>query len=148
MTTPLFSIPEPTPFDQLLSLEGKTAIVTGGGRGLGKQVVRRFAQAGANVVFCARHADQLQAVTCEFANLPGTLISVTADVSEADDRQKIVDTAVGEFGGIDILVNCAAIYPPGNSLSVDEGTWDAMHAIDTKAPFFLTQAVANVMIES
>lgn len=147
MASPLFSIPQPTPFNELLSLSNKTAIVTGGGRGLGKQVVRRFAEAGANVVFCARHEDQLDTVADEFANLPGTLKSVCADVSSAADRQTIIDTAVETFGGIDILVNCAAIYPPGNSLSVDERTWDAMHEIDTKAPFFLTQAVAKIMIE-
>lgn len=82
---------------------------------MGKQVVRRFAEAGANVVFCARHEDQLDTVADEFANLPGTLKSVCADVSSAADRQTIIDTAVETFGGIDILVNCAAIYPPGNS---------------------------------
>lgn len=147
MASSLFSIPEPTPFNELLSLAGKTAIVTGGGRGLGKQVVRRFSEAGANVVFCARHEDHLEAVENEFADLPGTLKSVTADVSLTVDRQRLIDTAISEFGGIDILVNCAAIYPPGNSLSVDEKTWDAMHDIDTKAPFFLTQSVAKTMIE-
>lgn len=88
-----FTIPEPKPFDQLLSLEGKTAIVTGGGRGLSKYVVMRLAQAGANVVFCARHTDQLQAVADQFASLPGTLVPVTADVRVADDRQRVIDTA-------------------------------------------------------
>lgn len=146
MTVSLFSIPEPTPFADLLSLAGKTAIVTGGGRGLGKQVVRRFSEAGANVVFCARHEDQLKSVEQEFASLPGARASVTADVSMAADRKRIVDAAIDRFGGIDILVNCAAIYPPGNSLSVDEKTWDAMHDIDVKAAFFLTQSVVETMI--
>jgi NAD(P)-dependent dehydrogenase (short-subunit alcohol dehydrogenase family) len=147
MTQSLFAIPEPKPFDQLLSLEGKTAIVTGGGRGLGKYVVMRFAQAGANVVFCARHTDQLQAVAEQLASLPGTLVPVTADVSVAEDRQKVIDTACKKFGGIDILVNCAAIYPPGDSFSVDEKTWDSMHDINTKAVFFMSTAAARVMVD-
>lgn len=142
----LFSIPEPKPFDELLSLKGRSAIVTGGGRGLGKYVVRRFAEAGANVVFCARHADQLQEVASEFAALPGELAPIVADVSSADDRKRLVDEAVSRFGGIDILVNCAAIYPPGDSFSVTGKTWDAMLDIDTKAAFFMSTAVARQMI--
>lgn len=147
MMSSMFSIPENKPLDTLLSLQGKTAAVTGGGRGLGKQVVARLAEAGANVVFCARHEQQLSAVAEEYADLPGTLRPVTADVSKAADRDRLIKEAVDSFGGIDILVNCAAIYPPGNSLSVDEKTWDAMHDIDTKAPFFLSCAVARQMIE-
>ncbi|MGI6216618.1 MAG: SDR family NAD(P)-dependent oxidoreductase [Coriobacteriales bacterium] len=147
MAQSLFTIPNPKPFDQLLSLEGKTAIVTGGGRGLGKYVVMRFAEAGANVVFCARHADQLQVVADQFASLPGTLAPVTADVSVAEDRQRLIDTACERFGGLDILVNCAAIYPPGDSMSVDEKTWDSMHDINTKATFFMSTAAARVMID-
>jgi NAD(P)-dependent dehydrogenase (short-subunit alcohol dehydrogenase family) len=147
MVQSLFAIPEPKPFDQLLSLEGRTAIVTGGGRGLGKYVVMRFAEAGANVVFCARHADQLQSVADEFAALPGSLVPVTADVSVAEDRQRLIDIACERFGGIDILVNCAAIYPPGDSFGVDEKTWDSMHDINTKATFFLSTAAAHVMVD-
>ncbi len=148
MAASLFSIPEPKPFDQLLSLKGKTAIVTGGGRGIGKQVVRRFAEAGANVVFCARHADQLDAVKREFESLglPGALLPVTADVSSSADRLKLIDAAKAEFGGIDILVNCAAIYPPGPAMGVTEKVWDDMHDIDTKGAFFLSQSAAAEMI--
>lgn len=142
----LFSIPEPKPFNELLSLKGKAAVVTGGGRGLGKYVVRRLAEAGANVVFCARHADQLQKVASEYAHLPGELDPIVADVSSAEDRQRLVDETVSRFGGIDILVNCAAIYPPGDSFSVTEETWDAMLDIDTKAAFFMSTAVARQMI--
>ncbi len=147
MLPSVFTIPEPKPFDQLLSLEGKTAIVTGGGRGLGKYVVRRLAEAGANVVFCARHASQLAAVAEEYASLPGTLKPVTADISTAEGRDAVMDTAAAEFGRLDILVNCAAIYPPGNALSVEEKTWDDMHNIDTKATFFLSTAAARIMIK-
>lgn len=147
MDQSLFSIPEPKPFSKLLSLEGRAAIVTGGGRGLGKYVVRRFAEAGGDVVFCARHADQLNAVAEEYAQLPGTLVPLVADVSSKDDRLRIVDEAIERFGGVDILVNCAAIYPPGNALSVTEKTWDDMHDIDVKAGFFLSTSVARRMIE-
>jgi NAD(P)-dependent dehydrogenase (short-subunit alcohol dehydrogenase family) len=146
MAQSLFTIPEPKPFDQLLSLKGKTAIVTGGSRGLGKYVVMRFAQAGADVVFCARHTDQLQTVADQFAELPVTLVPVTADVSVAEDRRRLIDTACERFGGIDILVNCAAIYPPGDSFSVDEETWDSMHDINTKGTFFMSTAAARVMV--
>lgn len=98
-------------------------------------------------MFCARHADQLKTVADEFAELPGTLAPVTADISDAEDRQRLIDTACEKFGGLDILVNCAAIYPPGDSFSVDEKTWDSMHDINTKAAFFLSTAAARVMAD-
>lgn len=146
MNENILTIPEPKPLAELLSLKGRTAIVTGGGRGLGKQVVARFAEAGANVVLAARHADQLQAVADEYAGLPGELLCVAADVSKTEDRTRLLNAAVEEFGGIDILVNCAAIYPPGLTMGTDEATFDAMIAIDLKGTYFLSQAAARVMI--
>jgi NAD(P)-dependent dehydrogenase (short-subunit alcohol dehydrogenase family) len=143
----LFEIPKPKPLGELLSLEGRTAIVTGGGRGLGKQVVARLAEAGADVVLAARHADQLQAVCDEYAGLPGRLLPVSADVSRMGDIARLAKAAQGEFGGIDILVNCAAIYPPASTLETDEETFDAMVAIDLKGMYFLSQAAARVMVE-
>jgi NAD(P)-dependent dehydrogenase (short-subunit alcohol dehydrogenase family) len=112
MTTPSISIPEPTPFDQLLSLRGKCAVVTGGSRGLGEAIVRRLTQADAAVVLTGRGLEALQRVESQVASTGGKAVGVQADISRIKDSQKVIDLAVERFGHVDILVNNAAVFPP------------------------------------
>lgn len=147
MTSSLFTIPESKALSELLSLAGKTAVVTGGGRGLGKYVVKRFAEAGANVVIAARHADQIEAVAEEFANLPGRRVCVSADVGKIEDIENIVATAKKHFGRIDILVNCAGAYPAGSSLATNPQTFDLLWETNARGTYFMSQAAAKAMIE-
>jgi len=142
------SIPEPVPFDRLLSLQGKTAIVTGGSRGLGEAIVLRMLEAGASVIFTGRGKEALQRVEANFAAIGGKAIGVQADLSSLEDSKRVVKTALEQFGHIDILVNNAAVFPPSSALDMTEELWDETFDTDTKGAFFLAQYAAKAMINA
>jgi len=137
----------PQAFDTLLSLKGKVAIVTGGSRGIGKQVVTRFAQAGAKVVFTGRGLPALEAVEKEFIGKGFDVACFQSDVSVVADSQKAVEFTVKKYGRLDILVNNAASFPFGTGLSMTEETWDKCFAVDSKGNFFLAKLAAEEMIK-
>lgn len=88
-------------------LEGKVAIVTGGGRGIGETIVLTLAEAGADIVVAARTAGQIEQVAGKVRQLGRRCLAITTDVTKAEQVQSMVDKSVAEFGGIDILVNNA-----------------------------------------
>jgi NAD(P)-dependent dehydrogenase (short-subunit alcohol dehydrogenase family) len=90
-------------------LEGKIAIVTGASRGIGEGIARMFAAEGACVVLAARTTDRLQTVAAEIEAAGGQAVPVRADVSATDDVRRMVEVAVERFGGVDVLVNNAAV---------------------------------------
>jgi len=130
MTAPAFSIPEPQPFDSLLSLKGRCAVVTGGSRGLGE----------------ARGRDALQRVEAQVSAIGGRALGVQADMANLKDSQRVVDEAVGRFGRVDILINNAAVFPPSIFVEVSEKTFDYTVDADLKGAFFLAQFAAKAMI--
>lgn len=140
------SIAEPQTFESLLSLKGKVAIVTGGSRGIGKQVVTRFAQAGAKVVFTGRGLPALEAVEKELTEEGYDVAGFQADVSIVADSQKTVEFAVKKYGRLDILVNNAASFPFCTGLSMTEEIWDKCFAVDSKGNFFMAKLAAEEMI--
>jgi len=146
MTAPAFSIPEPQPFDTLLSLKGRCAVVTGGSRGLGEATVLRLAQAGAAVVLTGRGRDALQRVEARVSAIGGRALGVQADMASLKDSQRVVDEAVGRFGRVDILINNAAVFPPSIFVEVSEKTFDYTVDADLKGAFFLAQFAAKAMI--
>jgi len=146
MTAPAFSIPEPQPFDTLLSLKGRCAVVTGGSRGLGEATVLRLAQAGAAVVLTGRGRDALQRVEARVSAIGGRALGVQADMANLKDSQRVVDEAVGRFGRVDILINNAAVFPPSIFVEVSEKTFDYTVDADLKGAFFLAQFAAKAMI--
>jgi NAD(P)-dependent dehydrogenase (short-subunit alcohol dehydrogenase family) len=148
MTATLPTIPQPTPFTQLLSLTGKTAIVTGGSRGLGESTVHRLAQAGANVIFTGRGADALTRVEGVVTATGATAVGVQADIGSLEDSQRVVDTAIKRFGGVDILVNNAALYTPSFTLDTSEELFDSVVGADLKGAFFLAKYAAEAMIDA
>jgi NAD(P)-dependent dehydrogenase (short-subunit alcohol dehydrogenase family) len=148
MTATLPTIPEPTPFAQLLSLTGKNAIVTGGSRGLGEATVHRLAQAGAKVLFTGRGADALRRVEEEITATGATAVGVQADIGNLGDSQRVVDSALERFGGVDILVNNAALYTPSFALDTSEELFDSVVGADLKGAFFLAQYAAKAMIDA
>lgn len=93
-------------------LEGKVAVVTGGGRGIGRGVCRRFAREGASVVVAERDAPDGEAVAADLAGLGGRGIFVPTDVTQKDQVKRMIRTAVEEFGRLDILVNNAIALSP------------------------------------
>jgi NAD(P)-dependent dehydrogenase (short-subunit alcohol dehydrogenase family) len=148
MTAPTFAIPDPTPFDRLLSLKGRCAIVTGGTRGIGEAVVLRLAQAGASVVVTARGQEGLTKVEAAVAAQGGQAAGIQADAAKMEDAKRVVAFAVERFGGVDILVNNAAVFPPRLSIEMTEAIWDATVDTDLKGPFFLSKLAALEMIKA
>jgi NAD(P)-dependent dehydrogenase (short-subunit alcohol dehydrogenase family) len=140
------SIPEPQSFDSLLSLKGKTAIVTGGSRGLGEAIVKRLAEAGAAVVLTGRGREALQRVEANVTASGRQALGVQADMSSLKDSQKVIDQAVERFGRVDILVNNAAVFPPSLFIEVSEETYDHTADTDLKGAYFLAQFAARAMI--
>jgi NAD(P)-dependent dehydrogenase (short-subunit alcohol dehydrogenase family) len=148
MATAPVTIPEPTPFDSLLSLKGRCAVVTGGSRGLGEAIVNRLSQAGASVVLTGRGIDALKKVESKINDAGGQALGVKADMASLKDSQKVVDQAVKRFGRLDILVNNAAVFPPSLGIEVSEETWDQTMDTDLKGAFFLAQYAAKAMIKA
>src|SRR5438105_12183643 len=89
------------------SLEGKTAIVTGGGTGIGKAIAIEFAKAGADVAVCSRKLEHLEPVAKEITNLGRRTFAAAVDVRQEEQVKAMVDRAVSEFGRLDIMVNNA-----------------------------------------
>jgi NAD(P)-dependent dehydrogenase (short-subunit alcohol dehydrogenase family) len=148
MTATLPTIPKPTPFAQLMSLTGKNAIVTGGSRGLGEATVHRLAQAGANVLFTGRGADALKRVEEQITATGATAVGVQADIGNLEDSQRVVASAIERFGGVNILVNNAALYTPSFTLDTSEELFDSVVGADLKGAFFLAQYAAKAMIDA
>src|SRR5690606_20701760 len=90
---------------ELFDLTGKTAIVTGGGRGLGEVIAETYAEAGANVVVCSRKVEACEAVSERLRTLGVRSLAMKCDVTNPDDIQNVVNETLNEFGQIDILVN-------------------------------------------
>src|SRR4051812_7408011 len=90
------------------SLAGRVALVTGGGRGIGKAIARRFAEAGANVVIATRKLDVLQAPAAEFAGLPGGVVAAACHVGRAAEVEALVRETERQLGPVDVLVNNSA----------------------------------------
>lgn len=142
-----FTVPETKSLNDLLSLQGKVAIVTGGSRGIGKQIVSRFTEAGANVVITGRGLEALQKVEAEFRAKGFDVTHCQADVSNIADSQKVIDLAVKTYGRLDILVNNAASFPFCDALSMTEEVWDKCFDTDAKGTFFMSKFAAEQMIK-
>jgi 5,10-methylene-tetrahydrofolate dehydrogenase/methenyl tetrahydrofolate cyclohydrolase len=89
-----FAIPEPPPFDRLLSLQGRCAVVTGGSRGIGEPIVAQLAQAGAAIVVTARGNEALDRVEAEILARGGQAIGVQADAASLGDARRVIDLAI------------------------------------------------------
>ncbi|MCC8141146.1 MAG: SDR family oxidoreductase [Lachnospiraceae bacterium] len=142
-----FEAPTPQPIDDLLSLTGKVAIVTGGSRGIGRQVLNRFAEAGAKVVFTGRHLEGLQEVEKELTEKGYDVACFQADVSNVEDSRKTVDFSLEKYGRLDIVVNNAASFPFCDARAMTEDVWDKCFDIDAKGTFFMSQIAAESMIK-
>src|SRR5258706_14694826 len=87
------------------SLQSKIALVTGGGRGIGKAITRRFAEAGANVVIASRKLENLEATAREFASLSGKVVPIACHVGQKDQIENLMRETEARLGPVDILVN-------------------------------------------
>jgi glucose 1-dehydrogenase len=128
-----------------MDLNGKVAIVTGAGSGIGLAIAERFAQAGAAV--CVNYLGYEDEAKALAARLPRA-IAVRGDVSSAADVAAMVDQTRRELGGVDVLVNNAGIEKQVPFLDLDEHTWDAIIGVNLKGTFLCSQACARAMRDS
>ncbi|MDY7106382.1 MAG: SDR family oxidoreductase [Actinomycetota bacterium] len=125
-----------------LRLDGKTAVVTGGSRGIGRGIAEAYAQAGANVMLVSRKADSLETTAKELEGLGGDVAWFAGHVGREEDAAACVDATLERFGAIDVLVNNAATNPwAGPTIDVDLPRWDKTHEVNLRAPLLWTQEV-------
>jgi NAD(P)-dependent dehydrogenase (short-subunit alcohol dehydrogenase family) len=130
------------------NLSGKVAIVTGGGRGIGKAITHRLAEAGANVVIASRKMENLQATAQEFAALPGKIHCVECHVGRAEQLQNLVAETEKTFGPADILVNNSATnIGQGPALDVTDDMFAKMFEINVVSALRLIRLTVPKMIE-
>ena len=130
------------------SLAGKVALVTGGSRGLGREMVLAFAQAGADVVITSRNVTSCADLAAEVERETGRqALAYGCHVGHWDELPGLVDAAYDRFGRLDVLVNNAGKSPLYPSLTdVDERLWDSVLAVNLKGPFRLTALAAAAMV--
>lgn len=133
--------------NELFDLSGKVALVTGGSRGLGLEMVRAFAAAGADVVVASRKLEACEAVAEEVRALGRRALAVAVHAGRWDDIDRLIDVVYAEFGRIDILVNNAGMSPAVPSHEVTEQLFDSVLNLNFKGPFRLASVVGRRMAD-
>jgi NAD(P)-dependent dehydrogenase (short-subunit alcohol dehydrogenase family) len=133
--------------DSLFDLSGKVALVTGGSRGLGLQMVRAFAKAGADVIISSRKLDACEAAAEEVRALGRRALAYAAHAARWEEIDRLIEAAYAEFGRIDILVNNAGMSPAMPSHAVSEELFDSVMGLNFKGPFRLASQVAQRMVQ-
>lgn len=129
------------------SLDGKKALVTGGSRGIGEAAAITLAKAGADVAVTSRKLPDLERVAAKIKNLRKHSLAIACHIGRIEQLQPMVEQVHKEFGKIDILVNNAgnSFFTP--ALEISEKGWDSVFNLNLKGLFFLSQAVARLMVE-
>lgn len=128
-------------------LDGRVAIVTGAGRGIGAEIARGFAEVGARLLCVARSADQLAATVEGIEAAGGTARALACDLTAAGAAERIVEAAVDGLGGVDVLVNNAGGGGHAATARAGDDHFEAALALNFRAPFYLTRAAAPAMRE-
>jgi NAD(P)-dependent dehydrogenase (short-subunit alcohol dehydrogenase family) len=129
------------------SLEGKTAIVTGGGTGIGKSIAIEFARAGADVALCSRKLEHLEPVAKEITGLGRRTFAVAVDVRQEDQVKGIVERAVSEFGKLDIMVNDAGASVRAKPEDISINGWNTVVQINLNGVFLGCKWAGKHMLE-
>lgn len=132
---------------ELFDLKNKTAIITGGGRGLGEQIAKAYAEAGANVVLCSRKLEACQATAEELKKSGANAIALKCDVTNAEDVDAVVKETKETFGTIDILVNNSGATWGAPVVDMPIEAWKKVIDVNVTGTFLMSQAVGRVMIE-
>jgi NAD(P)-dependent dehydrogenase (short-subunit alcohol dehydrogenase family) len=132
----------------LFDLSGKIALVTGGSRGLGREMVLAFAEAGADVVIASRKLEACEGVAREVERLGRSALAVAAHVGRWEDNDMLCERAYAQFGRVDVLVNNAGLSPLAPSLvETSEALFDKVIEVNFKGPFRLSTLVGTRMME-
>lgn len=133
--------------NELFDLTGKTAIVTGGSRGIGKEMAEALAEAGANLMLCARRTERLDDTVAEFTDRGFSVAGVTCDVSKKDEVSAVVDRAVTQFGTVDILVNNAGTSWGAMPEDMPLDKWQQVIDVNLTGCFLFAQAAGRQMLK-
>src|SRR5678815_854445 len=128
-----------------MKLQGQVAVITGAGRNIGKAMAKLFAAEGAKIAVIEMHEGRGQAVVDELTKAGQAAMLVLCDVSKSRDVETMVNKVVGRFGGIDILVNNAALTDHANIFESTEEEFDKVIAVSLKGPYLVTKYVAVQM---
>ncbi len=132
--------------ESILSLRGKTALVTGASSGLGTHFARVLANAGAQVVVAARRTDKLEQLVNDIQAAGGAAKAVTMDVTDEQSVQHALEEVEATFDAIDILINNAGVADSKRFLNVDEESWDFVMQTNLKGAWRVAHAVARGMV--
>lgn len=128
-------------------LRGRTALVTGSGRGIGKTTALRLAREGMRVVITSNVAADVERTATELTELGAEALPVVADLAHSEELRHLIRATVEAFGTIDLLVNNAALLARGNIFDVDEHLLDAELAVNVKGSYLASRLAAEVMRE-
>lgn len=130
------------------NLSGKVALITGGSKGIGKQIAMDLSRAGASVIIVSRHLDEAQQTAQEIEDSGGPATALCADLSRVETLPPMVEAAAGRMGKIDILINNAGTNIRKPALEFAEDEWDTVLNTNLKGTFFCSQAVARTMADA
>lgn len=127
-------------------LKDKTVIITGGSKGIGKNIALTFAQLHANVVIAGRNKTALEETLKELHKYNEKCMAVAGDLSNIDEVKNLIDTVASTFGGVHVLVNNAGVNITKPAMEVTEEDWNTVLDLNLKTAFFASQAAAKYMI--
>ena len=130
------------------SLQGRSAIVTGGSKGIGRGIAETFARAGVNVVITGRTRADVDATVADLGALDGTVSGVTADVSSPDDCRRVVAAAVERHGGLDVVCANAGIFPSGRLQDLSPDDIEQVIGVNFKGTVYIVQAALEPLAAS
>src|SRR5699024_3536562 len=131
----------------LFKLDGKTAIVTGGGRGLGAQIAFAYAEAGANVVVCSRKIEPCEKMSQQLKEMGVDSLAFQCDVTNIENIKNVVKQTKDYFGTIDILVNNSGATWGATVEEMPQDAWKKVMNVNVTGTFLMSQEVGKVMIE-
>jgi len=128
-------------------LDGKTALVTGAARGIGRAIAEELARNGANLALCDLQAEWLAETAASVEALGAKVACISVDVSNGEAVTKAVASVIETFGSIDVLINNAGITKDGLMMRMSEADWDAVLSVNLKGTFLFTKAVSRPMMK-
>lgn len=136
-------------YEGALRLDGKRALITGATKGIGADIARAFASAGASLVLSGRDEAELHSTRATLTDQFGVEIRTAAvDLADSDGPTRLADAAVAAFGGLDVLVNNAGVSYPQPAPETDPALFDATIAVNLRAPALLASAVGASMVQA
>jgi len=130
------------------SLQGRTAVVTGGSKGIGRGIAETFARAGVDVVITGRTNADIERTVADLAGLAGTVTGVAADVADPQDCRRVVETAVERHGGLDIVCANAGIFPSGRLAELTPEDIEQVIGVNFKGTVYIVQAALDALTAS